>query len=141
MKAWAISAVVIFLLSACADDTPGDLRPSVAVVYGTVLDQNGAPVPGTSIRVYLSEPDACEAGERTSADGSAEADIDGRYSAEVKYINVGEAVLCAVAVAMPNAGSVLQGDTASGVSLTVRHESRVPPMDSARVDFVLTGGE
>lgn len=130
--------MAVAVLTAGACDEPDDLQPSVGVVYGAVLDQDGGGIPGVSIRVYLSDPASCEGRTTGSADGVADTGADGRYATRVKYIHVDEEVLCAVAVAAPPWGSGVRGGTAAGVELTVRHESRVPPMDSARVDFVLT---
>lgn len=80
----------------------------------------------------MREPDA--------SDGGAETDAEGRYSVLAEYIHVDEAELCAAVVATPPAGMTLRPDTAA-VGLTVRHQSRVPPLDSARLDFVLRSNE
>jgi hypothetical protein len=131
----AAAAVLVCAAAACED--PVSVQPSVGVVHGTVVDGEGAGIAGVDLRIYLSDPEICEVRTPASADGAALTEADGRYAAEVKYLNVEEAVLCAVVVAVPPAGSGIRADTAPGQSLTVRHRSRVPPMDSARADLVL----
>lgn len=134
MKNWLLAVGALWVGLGCS--TPTDLQPSVAIVHGTVNSELGQSIEGARVQVFLSPLEICEFPDHETPDGTALSGTDGRYSIRVQYLHVAEGVLCGFVVGTPPAGSELRGDTASAVEITVRHESRVPPMDSVQVNLV-----
>jgi hypothetical protein len=126
---------------ACARDSgdPGDLRPSVAIAYGTVSTPQGTPVPDAWINIQVRGPQECDAVVKWSGppDGTAKTDGSGFYRVLITWIHVSRMERCLAVRAIPLAGSGLQEGQVAGARVTFIHEALTPPIDSVRIDVTL----
>jgi hypothetical protein len=122
-------------VASCSSQSTGvGEQPSVAIVYGVVLNQAREPVPAAALTVdaFL---ESCAAAD-LFASGKAATDSTGYYRLVLGGPHLSQAETCiAVRVAPTNAYEAV---TQSDAMVTFMHQADTPPIDSVRVDMVVT---
>lgn len=138
MIKYRYSAGVAVLTFAACSSPVGDvsLQPSVAIVYGTVqgFEQAEVGTADVSVEAFLGACGSADpfASHRTST-GST-----GDYRAVLGGPHVDSTRTCVrVTVTPPPEGEYVESVESGGV-LMFRHEALTPPIDSLRVDVVLS---
>ena len=131
-------AFPVLWLPACGQNPVGDLQPSIAIVYGSVATQEGLPIAGAFVRVYVRDPLRCDGPVDDGwLGGGTTTDATGRYRARATYLHYSRIERCLAVRATAPASSGLGEATVTGALVTFIHEALTPPVDSVRVNVTL----
>jgi hypothetical protein len=138
--------LVFALTSACntisEEKEKTDLQTSVAVAYGKITSPYGEIAEDAAVRFNIINLDSCKTGLPEKSNvwmaRSDRSDNNGSYKIMGKYLHVSEETVCVVMeVYPPEELSGFDTTYVWGDSVTFRHESLTPPIDSVNIDIVL----
>lgn len=135
MQRVIILTMILGLIGCSSDPTILATEPSLAIVYGTIVDDNGIEVYNARVAVtaYLGN---CNPLFDWQA-GVGHTDENGFYRLVMEYLHVRAEKACLSVHASPPAGSGLQETTVAGAEVTFIHQPYTPPVDSVEVNISL----
>jgi hypothetical protein len=131
LPAIALSLVV---LEACANATTGELVPSEAVVYGTIVDEAGALRPGAQFDVRIYAPDCDQPNPLLQPLPGIAA--DGSYRHLLRAGHFDRLMVCVVVNASVQTPAGLLQGTVRDSTVELRRAGS-GPLDSVRVNVVV----